>query len=146
MTARRAPGWLTFANRLNRPLLRRGFGPPPQHLLLVVGRKSGLVRATPVAVLEQTGARYLVAGFDGADWIKNVRDQGGRAVLQRGARREEVMLHELPIGERPPILRAFARKVRGGRAFVTVAPDAPDADFVAASPRHPVFRIGVRRD
>ncbi|HEY8757623.1 MAG TPA: nitroreductase/quinone reductase family protein [Candidatus Limnocylindria bacterium] len=146
MTGRRAPTWLTFANRVNRPLLRRGFGPRPQHLLVVEGRKSGVVRATPIAVLEQAGARYLVAGFDGADWIKNVRHQGGRAVLQRGARREHVMLLELPVGERAPILRAFARKVRGGRAFVTVAPDAPDHDFVTASPLHPVFRIGDRRD
>ena len=113
MTGRRAPTWLTFANRVNRPLLRRGFGPRPQHLLVVAGRKSGVVRATPVAILEQAGARYLVAGFDGADWIKNVRHQGGRAVLQRGARREHVMLLELPVGERAPILRAFARTVRG---------------------------------
>ena len=64
MTARRAPRWLAFANRLKRPLLRRGIGPPPQHLLLVTGRTSGLLRSTPVAVLEQAGVRYLVAGFD----------------------------------------------------------------------------------
>lgn len=138
---RRAPGWLRLANRLNRPLLRRGIGPPAQHLLLVEGRKSGVVRATPVAVLERSGARYLVAGFDGADWIKNVRQREGSAVLQRGARREAVILDELPVAEGVPILRDFARTVRGGRAFVTVAPDSSAEDFAAAARRHPVFRV-----
>lgn len=144
MTGRRAPRWLTFANRVNRPLLRRGFGPPPQHLLLVAGRRSGVLRTTPVAVLEHAGGRYLVAGFDGADWIKNVRHQRGRAALQRGERREDVVLEELPVEQRAPIMRDFARRIRGGRAFVTVPPDGSDAAFTAASPSHPVFRIHGR--
>ena len=141
MTGRRAPKWLAVANRLNRPLLRRGLGPPPQHLLLVRERKTGLLRSTPVAVLEQAGVRYLVAGFDGADWLLNVRRESGRAILQRGVRREAVMLEELPVEQRAPILRDFVRGVRGGRAFVTVAANASEAAFTEASPRHPVFRV-----
>ncbi len=139
-TERRAPRWLKLVNRLNRPLLRRGIGPRPQHLLVVAGRKTGLVRSTPVAVFDHAGARYIVAGYAGADWVKNVR-RTGRAALRRGRRSEQVILDETPVGERAPILREFARTVRGGRAFLTVSADASEVAFISASARHPVFEV-----
>ena len=137
---RRAPPWLKLLNRLTRPFLRRGIGPGPHHLLLVRGRRTGAMTATPIAVMDHRGARYIVSGYSGADWIKNYR-HAGRAELRRGARAEEVTLEVIPVGERAPILRQFAKSVRGGRAFLTVAADASDEAFLEASPRHPVFRI-----
>jgi deazaflavin-dependent oxidoreductase (nitroreductase family) len=131
---------LRLVNPINRFMLRRGFGPSPQHLLLVAGRKSGTTRTTPVAVVSVDGQRYVVAGYDGSDWVKNAR-AAGRGELLRGRDVEQVALTEVPLGERGRIIKAFAQQVRGGTAFLTVAPDAPIESFSAAAARHPVFRV-----
>jgi deazaflavin-dependent oxidoreductase (nitroreductase family) len=125
---------------LNVPLLRRGFGPGAQQLLTVPGRKTGLLRTTPVAAVEVDGNHYLVAGWESSDWVRNVRTAGW-GIVGRGKHTERVQLAEVPVAERLPILREFARHVRGGRAFLTVAADASDDDFVKASANHPIFRL-----
>ena len=137
---RRPPSWLTLANWLNVPLLRRGFGPGPQRLLSVPGRRTGLLRTTPVAIVEVDGHRYIVAGWEVSDWVRNAR-AAGWGIVGRGRHSERVRLTELPVNERLPIVREFARTVRGGRAFLTVAPDASDHDFAKASANHPTFRL-----
>jgi len=86
------------------------------------------------------GHRYLVAGYETSDWVKNAR-AAESATLQRGKRIDRVELIELPVGERSPILREFARRVRGGRAFMSVAADGSDAEFAEAALHHPVFRL-----
>ena len=128
---RRAPRWLRLVNPLNRVLLRRGIGPAPQYLLTVAGRRTGRPRTTPIAVLALNGHRYAVSGFDGADWVKNVR-AAGHADLRRGRSVERIALTEIPAAQREPILREFVARVRGGSGFVTGAAD-----------RHPVFRISA---
>jgi hypothetical protein len=142
---RRPPAWLKLANKLNVPMLRRGFGPAAQQLLSVPGRKTGLLRTNPVATVEVDGNRYLVAGWESSDWVKNVRFAGS-GFLGRGKHPEKVRLTEVPVAERPPILRAFARHVRGGRAFLSVAANASDEDLEMASPNHPIFRIENHSD
>ena len=137
---RRAPLWLKWINPINRFLLKRGIGPPTQHLLTTLGRKSGRTRTTPVALVTFEGERYIVAGFDGADWVQNAR-AAGRGQLQRGRSLESVALVEVPLEQRAPILQLFAHKIRGGQAFLTVAPSAPHSTFVEAAPRHPIFRL-----
>ncbi len=137
---RRAPGWLKLLNPINRFMLRRGIGPAPQHLLSIAGRKTGRTRTTPVALLAVDGERYVVAGFDGSDWVKNAR-AAGRGALVRGRNVERVVLTEVPVGQRGRVLQAFARQVRGGTAFLTVAADASSEAFAAAATRHPVFQV-----
>jgi deazaflavin-dependent oxidoreductase (nitroreductase family) len=136
----RAPRWLKWVNPINRFLLKRGIGPPPQHLLTTIGRNSGRLRSTPVAVLTFEGGRYLVAGFSGSDWVKNAR-AAGRGYLQRGRNRESVALVEVPLEQRAAILQLFAQRVRGGQSFLTVPAKAPLAAFAAAAPQHPIFRL-----
>jgi deazaflavin-dependent oxidoreductase (nitroreductase family) len=131
---------LKLANRLNVPMLRRGFGAGAQQLLSVPGRKSGLLRTTPVAAVQVDGNRYIVAGWENSDWVRNVRTAGW-GIVGRGRNTERVQLTEVPVAERMPILREFARHVRGGRAFLTVAADASDDEFAKASPNHPIFRL-----
>jgi len=142
MAERRAPSWLKWVNPVNRFLLERGIGPAPQHLLTVVGRKSGLARTTPVAVVVFEGQRYLVAGFDGSDWVKNAR-AARRGQLRRGRSTQPVGLEEVPLDQRAPILQLFAKTVRGGQSFLTVAADAPLEEFIAAAQRHPISRIAT---
>jgi hypothetical protein len=137
---RRAPGWLKYANKLVKAMIRRGFAPGPHHILSVPGRRSGVLRGTPVAIISAAGKRYVVGGFTGADWVRNA-EAAGWGMLRRGRRENRVTLTELPASERPPVLRQFAKEVRGGRGFLAVASDGTDKEFAAAALQHPVFRI-----
>ena len=137
---RRPPRWLKQANRINIVLLRRGIGPGSQRLLSVPGRATGIRRTTPVAVLAIDGQRYIVAGYETSDWVRNAR-VAGWGVIGRGKDNERVTLTEMPLDSSPAILREFARKVPGGRSFLTVAADGSDAEFAEASSHHPVFHL-----
>jgi deazaflavin-dependent oxidoreductase (nitroreductase family) len=123
--------------RLNVAFLRRGLKLGSQHLLTVPGRTTGEPRSTPVSIATVDGARYIVAAFADAAWVKNVR-AAGSGTLSRGGQREVVRLDELPVIERGPILRAFLEQVRGGvRFFGDQTPD----EIAAAADRYPVFRV-----
>ncbi|WP_280255836.1 nitroreductase/quinone reductase family protein [Nocardia wallacei] len=130
-------------NKVIVALQRAGLALGTMRVLSVPGRKSGELRTTPVSPLTVDGITYVVGGFEQADWVKNAR-AAGWGELSRGRRRHRVILTELPVEERAPILRAFPREVPHGVQFfvktgVITSPD-PDS-FAAAAPRCPVFRI-----
>lgn len=128
------PAWIV---RLNTTLLRRGLRIGSQHLLSVVGRKSGVTRHTPVSLALLGPRRFIVAAFAEAAWVGNVR-AAGRGILTRGGKAETVRLVEIPTDERGPVLRVFLDQVRGGRRFFGT--DDPDV-VAAAAERYPVFEI-----
>jgi hypothetical protein len=135
------PTWLKFANRLIVALNRLGMGFGTWYILFIPGRKTRKMRSTPVSVLHVNGQRYVVTGFE-TQWVKNARKEG-RGILARGRRSEQVILVELPVEERPPILREFPRQVPHGVPFfekLLHLPGDPEA-FAAAAPRCPVFRL-----
>jgi hypothetical protein len=135
------PTWLKFANRLIVALNRLGMGFGTWYILSIPGRKTRKMRSTPVSVLHVNGQRYVVTGFE-TQWVKNARKEG-RGILARGRRSEQVILVELPVEERPPILREFPRQVPHGVPFfekLLHLPGDPEA-FAAAAPRCPVFRL-----
>jgi deazaflavin-dependent oxidoreductase (nitroreductase family) len=135
------PGWLKFANRLIVGLNRLGGSFGTWHILSIRGRKSGKMRSTPVSVLHVNGQRYVVTGFD-TQWVKNAR-KDGRGMLARGRKQEEVVLVEISVEERAPILREFPRQVPHGMPFferILGIPADPEA-LVAAASRCPVFRL-----
>ena len=123
--------------RLNSAVLRHGMRLGSQHLLTVTGRKSGLPRSTPISIATVGGRRYIVAAFDEAAWVGNVR-AAKTGVLTRGGRTETVLLTEVPVAEREPILRAFLAQVRGGVRFFG---EQTPGEVVAAADRYPVFRV-----
>ncbi len=49
---------------------------PGAHLMSVPGRKSGKMQTIPLYVLRHEGQRWLVAGYAGSDWVKNLRAAG----------------------------------------------------------------------
>jgi hypothetical protein len=139
--ARTLPGWLKPVNRLVVVLNRAGLAVGTQHVLSIRGRKTGKLRSTPVSLLTVDGRRYVCTGF-ATDWVKNARTAGW-GLLSRGRRTDRVVLVELPIEQRAPILREFPRQVPHGVAYferILGLPSDPEA-FVAAAPRCPVFRI-----
>lgn len=138
---RRPHGLARLLNRGQVVLAARGIGPERVVALEVVGRRSGRTVALPVVVAEHRGERYLVSMLgEDANWVRNVRAAGGRAVLRHG-RAEDVHLEEVPATERAKILRRYVSLAPGARAHVGLSPRAPVADFEQIAPRFPVFRI-----
>jgi deazaflavin-dependent oxidoreductase (nitroreductase family) len=114
--------------------------------LEVIGRRSGRVISFPVAVADHDGGRYLVSMLgEDANWVRNVRAAGGRAVVHRRGR-EPVHLEEIEPAERPPILRRYVAVAPGARPHIPVEPDAPLERFAEIADRYPVFRITPRSD
>jgi hypothetical protein len=103
------------------------------------------MHSTPVSVLHVNGQRYVVTGFE-TQWVKNAR-KAGRGMLARGRKKEQVILVELPVEERPPILREFPRQVPHGVPFFEKLLGLPgDPETLAgAAPRCPVFRLDSLR-
>ena len=144
--AARLPRWLKPANRVIIALQRLGLAIGTMHVLSVPGRTSGRLRSTPVSPLTVNGQRYIIAGLAGADWVKNAR-AAGWGILARGRKKERIVLIELPVEQRAPILRAFPREVPHGVQFfqrlygLSKDPAAlPDA-FATLASQCPVFRI-----
>jgi hypothetical protein len=135
-------------NRLARVMnrvaaIQHSAGLAPGHwvTLEVPGRRTGRLISFPLVVADHLGDRYLVAMLgQEANWVRNVRAAGGRAVLRHG-RREIVRLEEIDPGARAPILRRYLALAPGARAHVPVDRRAPLGEFDRIAVRFPVFRI-----
>ena len=109
--------------------------------LEVTGRRSGRTVSLPVVVVSVEGQRYQVSMLgDNVQWVKNVRAAAGRAALRAG-RREPILLEEVPIAQRAPILRAYLQRAPGARPHVPVDKDAPLPAFETIAGAYPVFRV-----
>lgn len=109
--------------------------------LEVIGRKSGRIILFPLVMVTVDGQRYLASmlGQD-AQWVRNVRASGGKAVLKSGGR-EDVLLTELPADQRAPILKLYLQRAPGAQPHVPVHKDAPLEEFVKIAAQFPVFRV-----
>lgn len=136
------PRWLRLANPVIVALQRLGLAIGTMRLLSVPGRRSGRLSTTPVSPLTVDGLRYIVAGHEGSDWVKNVR-AAGWGILARGRKVEEVTLVELPVEERGPILRRFPSEVPHGVQFFRhlYGVSGDPEEFAALASRCPVFRV-----
>lgn len=85
----RVPSWVPFFNYIAKPLLAAGVPMGPDVLITVRGRKSGLLRTTPVTIAENSGRRGLISPFGEVNWVRNLR-AAGRATISFGQRTEEV--------------------------------------------------------
>lgn len=143
-TARyRRPGSFTrrFFNPAVAGLTRLGLSVMGSNVLEVRGRRSGLVRSTPVNVLEYDGCEYVVAARGETEWVRNLRAAGGRATLVRGRKRRAVLASEVRDQDRSAILRPYLKrwKFEVGVFFGGVRPDSPEEEFSSIAPLHPVF-------
>jgi hypothetical protein len=136
------PNWLARPqNRLSSLLFGAGVSPRRAASLEVKGRNSGRVISLPVVIADWDGGEYLVAMLgEQANWVKNVRAAGGAAVLRRGWR-QTVTLEEVPVADRPPIIRRYAAIAPGGRPHLGLDRAATLEECDALAPATPVFRI-----
>ncbi|MFP5021760.1 nitroreductase/quinone reductase family protein [Pseudonocardia phyllosphaerae] len=124
----------------------RGELPFTLPVLTVPGRRSGAPRHTPLTVYALDGRRYVVGGFPGADWIRNVRAAGGHATLDpgTGAEPEAVVLTEVGDDEARTVLAAWPEVTPQGAEIMIeneVARDASPEAFAELAGVCPVFRI-----
>src|SRR5688572_32532256 len=97
--AARAPGWVTMFTPLAKLLLKAGIPLGPNGLITIRGRKSGLPRTNPVAIIEVEGRRWVWAPWGEVNWVRNLR-AAGEATITKGGRAEEVRATELNAEER----------------------------------------------
>jgi deazaflavin-dependent oxidoreductase (nitroreductase family) len=123
-------------------LTKMGISVYGSRVLAVRGRKSGEWRTTPVNPLTIDGQRYLISPRGNTQWVRNMRVAGG-GELRIGRRAEKFTAAELPVEERPAVLRAYLKKWKFevGMFFQGVGPDATEEQMLAIAPDHPVFRI-----
>jgi deazaflavin-dependent oxidoreductase (nitroreductase family) len=128
-------------NRIVRTLNSMGVGSDCDCLLTVPGRKSGILRTTPVTLVQEGDCRWIVAPYGEVAWVQNARAVG-RVTLSHGRRSETVSFTELGPVESAPVLRSYIKKVAVTRPFFYVKPESPLEAFAAEAPRHPVFLVG----
>ncbi|GIJ78384.1 protein of unknown function [Micromonospora phaseoli] len=137
------PNWLArVMNRFSAWQFATGFLAPANWVTLeVAGRVSGRTVSFPVVAVDYQGGRYLVSMLgEQANWVRNVRAAAGRAVLRRG-RRRPVLLVEVPVPQRAPILRHYLDKAPGARPHLPVRRGAPMVEFARTAAAYPVFQV-----
>lgn len=113
--------------------------------LEVVGRQSGKTISFPLAMTVMHGERYLVSMLgEGTNWVGNVRAAEGKATLRHGLI-EQVLLEEVDVNERAPILKAFLGHAPGARPHIPVNKDAPVSEFEKIASQYPVFQVKTRK-
>ena len=119
-----APWWVTmftpFAKFLLAARVPLGFN----GLITIRGRKSGLPRTTPVAIIDVAGRRWIWAPWGEVNWVRNLRAAGRATITVRG-RKEEVRATELDEAERViffrDVLGSVARNIPFGVQFIRIA-------------------------
>jgi deazaflavin-dependent oxidoreductase (nitroreductase family) len=143
--APRVPGFVPLFNPIAMRLLGRGVPLGPNALIAVRGRKSGVMRTTPVALVEIDGGRWVIGTFGETNWVRNLRD-AGEATLSVGNKTEKVRARELSRDETESFLKGklllYVRRIRIGKLLLRIlgARDlVEDPSEAAAS--HPVFEL-----
>lgn len=140
---------LRAANRVMAALIKvgipvRGSGVPTA-LLTVAGRKSGLPRTTPVALITDGDGWRLMAPYGVVDWVKNLRAAGSATITLRG-RSFGVTARELTPAEGAPLLQAAVAGAspmlrKAFAPYFDTAPEAPLAEWEKEAGQHPVFQL-----
>jgi deazaflavin-dependent oxidoreductase (nitroreductase family) len=142
----RVPSFVPIFNPIARRLMRLGVPLGPNALLSVRGRKTGLLRTTPVAIVKVNGGRWVIGTFGDTGWARNLRS-AGEGTLTVGRRKEAVRATELsrveterffadvlgPYVQRLPLGRWLLGSVLGGRDILE--------DPRGAAERYPVFEL-----
>lgn len=115
-----------------------GFFPNYMVTLEVVGRQSGKTISFPLAMTVMNGERYLVSMLgENANWVRKAE---AKATLRHG-RLEHVLLTEVDVRDRAPIIKEFLQHAPGARPHIPVDKDAPVSEFERIADKYPVFQL-----
>jgi deazaflavin-dependent oxidoreductase (nitroreductase family) len=125
-----APRWVTMFTPIARSLLAAGVPLGFNGLITIRGRKSGLPRTTPVAIIEIPGRRWVWSPWGDVHWVRNLR-AAERATITVRRREEEVTATELDPTQRVEFFRdvlgPVARGIPFGVSFIRIV-DGVDLD------------------
>ena len=143
-SARGAPSYVTFVSPILKALLSAGVPLGLNGLITILGRKSGLPRTTPVAIIEVDGRRYIWAPWGGSQWVQNLRAAGEATITVR-RRAEEVSATEMDPTERVAFFRdvmgPLARSIPFGVWFIRLIDQVDVRDPVRAAEGRVVFEL-----
>jgi deazaflavin-dependent oxidoreductase (nitroreductase family) len=139
-----APAWVTFFGPIARFLLTAGIPLGPNALITIRGRKSGLLRTTPLAIIEVAGRRWIWAPWGEVQWVRNLRAASRATITVRG-RTEEVTATELDPNQRVAffrdILGPLARSIPLGVWFIRTVDQVDLDDPVKVAEDRRVFEL-----
>ena len=139
-----APPWVTVFTPIAKLLLAARVPLGFNGLITIRGRKSGLPRTTPVAIIDVSGRRWVWAPWGDVHWVRNLRAAGGATITVRG-RKQEVRATELDRAERLAFLRdvlgPVARGMPLGVWFIRTVDGVDLDDPVEAAEGRPVFEL-----
>ena len=142
----RIPAVVGVFDPLARRLLGVGIPLGPNALLTVAGRKTGVPRTNPVALVEIDGRRWVLGTFGNVNWVRNLR-AAREATLKVGRRSQPVAAVELGPEEVAAffeqVLRPYVLRLPLGRWLLGSLLGARDIleDPAGAATRHPVFEL-----
>jgi deazaflavin-dependent oxidoreductase (nitroreductase family) len=127
-----------------KPLLAAGIPLGFNGLITIRGRKSGLERTTPVAIIKVGDRRWVWAPWGDVHWVRNLRDAGHATITVRG-REEAVTATELDHGQRlgffRDVLGPLARAIPFGKWFIRAVDGVDLDDPLDAADGRPVFEL-----
>ena len=128
------------AGRVFGSLVRLGIGFKHSYVLEVKGRKSGQTFSTPINLLSHKGKLYLCASRGETQWVRNAR-VAGRVTLVKGSR-EEFSVREVPVAERPELLKEFLERFATSvQRYYPVPKGSPVSAFTECANWMPVFEL-----
>jgi deazaflavin-dependent oxidoreductase (nitroreductase family) len=140
----RVPRHVKLFSRFLQFLLAVGIPLGFNRLVTIRGRKSGLPRPTPLAVIQVAGRRWVWSPWGEVNWVRNLRVAGRATITGRG-RQDEVRATELDPTERVGFFRdtlaPLARGIPFGVLFIRIVDGVDIADPVEAADGRPVFEL-----
>jgi len=139
-----APWWVTIFTPLATFLMRAGIPLGPNGLLTIRGRKSGILRTNPVAIIEFKGKRWIWAPWGEVNWVRNLRAASEATISKRG-RTDQVRATELTAEEHIGFFRddlgGLARSIPFGVWFIRTIDGVDLNDPEGAADGRPVFEL-----
>jgi hypothetical protein len=140
----RAPFHVRLFSAILKVLLDAGVPLGFNRVVTIRGRNSGVLRNTPLAVIEVSGRRWAWAPWGDVQWVRNLRAAGRATIAERNGKLH-VRAIELDTAERVAFFRdvlgPLARSIPGGHLFIRVVDGVDLADPVAAAQGRPVFEL-----
>ncbi len=141
----RAPRFVPLVNPIASRLLRLGRVLGPNALITVRGRKSGVPRTTPVALVEVNGGRWVIGTFGETNWVRNLR-AAGEAEISTGRSVERMRAVELTREQTTRFFTEVLGPYAGGGAIRRLVLRILGAseivtDPAAAAAKRPVFEL-----
>jgi deazaflavin-dependent oxidoreductase (nitroreductase family) len=139
------PRWVFASfNPIARFLMAAGLPLGFNGLITVRGRKSGLPRTTPVAIIEVPGRRWVWCPWGDVQWVRNLR-AAGRATITVRRNEQDVAATELDATQRVGFFRdvmaPLARRFPFGFQFIRLVDGVDLNDPLAAADGRRVFEL-----